>query len=164
MRSQNSAQWCRTQRCVLISCALVALLAAGACSRSDTDVQTELQQQLAADSATAGVTATVTEGVAHLSGVTDSKAQQDRAMDITRAVKGVKEVRSTMRLNDAALTAAVRSAIAADETIRAVPLTIEVHDGEVRLFSDKTNSDQRAKLTQIASAVYGVTHVEDNMK
>jgi osmotically-inducible protein OsmY len=62
------------------------------------------------------------------------------------------------------LTQAVKKAIAADETISAVPLRIEVRDGEVRLFSDQTNADQRARLAQVAGSVYGVTHVEDNMK
>jgi osmotically-inducible protein OsmY len=139
-------------------------IAATACSRSDADVQADLQKQLAADTATANVTATVKEGVAQLSGVTQTKAQQDRAMDIARAVKGVKQVESAMRMDDAVLMEEVKKAIAADESVSAIPLRIEAHDGEVKLFSDKTNSDQRTRLVQVASGVYGVTHVEDNMK
>jgi hyperosmotically inducible protein len=139
-------------------------LAAAACSRSDADVQTDLQRQLSADTATAGITATVTEGVARLSGVTKAKAQQDRALDIARSVKGVKEVQSSLRMDDATLADEVKKTIAADASVSAIPLTVEVRDGEVKLFSDKTNSDQRAKLVQLAGTVYGVTHVEDDMK
>ena len=150
-------------RRVLVPALLLGLLMA-ACARSDAAVQTDLQQHLAADPATAGITATVTEGVAKLSGVTQTQAQQDRAMAIGRAVKGVAAIESAMRIDDAVLTQAVKKAIAADETISAVPLRIEVRDGEVRLFSDQTNADQRARLAQVAGSVYGVTHVEDNMK
>jgi osmotically-inducible protein OsmY len=147
----------------LVVALLFAVLVA-ACARSDASVQADLQQQLAADPTTAGITATVTEGVAKLSGVTQTQAQQDRALAIGRAVKGVVAIESTMRIDDAALTEAVKKAIATDDTISAVPLRIEVRDGEVRLFSDQTNADQRARLTQVAGNVYGVTHVEDNMK
>ena len=34
----------------------------------------------------------------------------------------------------------------------------------VRLMSDKTNSQERARAVQIASAVEGVTQVEDRMR
>lgn len=144
--------------------ALTLCMAAAACSRSDSDVQADLQKQLAADTATATLTATVTDGVARLSGVTTTKAQQDRALDIARSVKGVKEVQAAMRVDDTALADDVKKAIAADASVGGIPLQVEVHEGEVKLFSDRTNSDQRAKLVQIAGTVYGVTHVEDNMK
>jgi osmotically-inducible protein OsmY len=163
MRSQNPSSTSRSPRLALVL-ALLFAIAATACARADADVQADLQQQLSADSATASITATVADGIARLSGVTQTQAQQDRALAIARSVKGVKEVDSAMRMDDAALTEAVQKAIAADQTVSAVPLRIEVRDGEVRLFSDKTNADQRTKLAQIAGAVYGVTHVEDNMK
>lgn len=144
--------------------ALTLGITATACSRSDSDVQADLQKQLTADTVTSGITATVTEGVARLSGVTKTKAQQDRALDIARSVKGVKEVQSALRMDDATLADEVKKTIASDAAVSAIPLQIEVHDGEVKLFSDKTNSDQRARLVQLAGTVYGVTHVEDNMK
>jgi osmotically-inducible protein OsmY len=69
-----------------------------------------------------------------------------------------------MHLNDAALTQAVKTAVAANPSVNAVPLRIEVHEGEVRLFSDQTNADQRATLVAIARGVDGVSQVEDDMK
>jgi osmotically-inducible protein OsmY len=163
MRPQNLSHP-RAIRFAALIVAFVLSVATGACSRPDADVQADLQRQLAADTATAGITATVTEGVARLSGVTQTKAQQDRAMDISRSVKGVKEVESAMRMDDASLAEAVKTAVAADESVRGIPLRVEATNGEVRLFSDSTNADQRARLLQVAGAVYGVTHVEDNMK
>jgi len=148
--------------------AVVALLGAMAvgCGRSDEAVQSSLQQRLAADPATssAHVTVTVVEGVAHLKGETETLAQQEHAVDIARAVKGVKQVQSEMRLNDNALTEEVKKAIAADASVSQVPLRIEVKNAEVRLFSDKTNSDERTRLKELAGGVPGVVHVEDNMK
>ena len=154
----------RSSRPSALVLALLLAVSTLACARSDEAVQADLQQQLAADPATAGITATVTEGVAKLSGVTQTQAQQDRAMAIGRAIKGVAAIESAMRIDDAALAEAVKNAIATDETVNAVPLKIEVRDGEVRLFSEQTNADQRARLAQVVSSVYGVTHVEDNMK
>ena len=99
-------------RLPILLLALTLGITAAGCSRSDSDVQADLQKQLAADTATSGITATVTEGVARLSGVTKTKAQQDRALDIARSVKGVKEVQSTLRMDDATLADEVKKTIA----------------------------------------------------
>src|SRR3954470_16199272 len=148
--------------------ALVALLGTWmtGCGQSDSAVQSYLQERLAADPATssAHLTVTVAEGVAHLKGETETLAQQEHAVDIARAVKGVKQVQSEMRLNDAAMTEEVKKAIAADASVSQVPLRIEVKNAEVKLFSDKTNSNERARLKELAGSVPGVVHVEDDMK
>jgi osmotically-inducible protein OsmY len=145
--------------------ALVAVLTAG-CGRSDTTVQSDLQQQLAADPATSGahLTVTVNDGVAEIKGETDTMVQQQRALDVARAVKGVKQVQSEMRLSDARLTDEVKKVIAADASVSDIPLRLEVRDAEVKLYSDKTNGDQRTRLKQLAAGVPGVAGVEDNMK
>ncbi len=145
--------------------AVFAALTAG-CGRSDTTVQLDVRQQLAADPAlsSAHLTVTVKEGVAQIQGETDTMAQQQRALDVARAVKGVTQVQSDMRLNDAALTQEVKKAVAADASVSDIPLRIEVKDATVKLYSDKTNGDQRTRLKQLASGVPGVTGVEDNMK
>jgi hyperosmotically inducible protein len=144
--------------------AMLVSLTVAACSRADADVQADVQKELAADAMTASLTATVTDGVATISGVTQTKAQQDRAVAIAQAIKGVKTVESQMQMDDAALTEEVKKAIASTESLRDIPLRLEVKNGEVKLFSDKTNANQRAELVQVARGVFGVNHVEDNMK
>jgi osmotically-inducible protein OsmY len=148
--------------------AATVLASAGtlACSRSDATVQSNLQQQLAADPGTARahLTVTVNEGVATIKGETESVAQQQRVVDIASAVKGLLGVQSEMRLTDAALTDEVKKAIAADALVKEVPLRIEVQNAEVKLYSDRTNGDQRARLKELAEGVPGVVHVEDKMK
>ena len=136
------------------------------CSRSDAAVQEELQKQLAADSQIAGahLTVTVNQGVTLIKGETQTTAQQQRAVDIARAVKGVTQIQTEIRLSDAGLTEEVKKAVAADASVNQVPLRIEVKDAQVKLYSDQTNADQRAKLRDIAGGVPGVAGVEDNMK
>jgi len=137
-----------------------------ACGRSDDAVQSYVQQRIAADPATASarLTVTVRNGVAHIKGETDTVAQQQHAVDIASAVKGVKQVQSEMRLSDAAMTDAVKQAIAADPAVSQVPVRVEVSNAEVTLSSDKTNDDERGKLKAAAASVPGVVHVVDNMK
>ena len=144
---------------------LVAALTAG-CGRSDATVQSDVERQLAADAATAGahLTVTVNDGVAQIKGETDTMTQQQRALDVARAVKGVKQVQSEMRLSDAMLTQEVKKVIAADASVSDIPLRIEVKNAEVKLYSDKTNGDQRTRLKELAAGVPGVVHVEDDMK
>jgi osmotically-inducible protein OsmY len=150
---------------LFVAAACLALLTS-ACSRSDESVQASVQEQLAADPATkdAQLTVAVKEGVAHISGETATMAQQARAMDIARSVKGVQLVESGMWVTDATLVRDVQQAVAADPEVSQIPLKIEANHGEVRLFSDQTNADQRAKLVSVARGVDGVTHVEDHMK
>ena len=137
-----------------------------ACGRSDSTLQGDLQKQLAADPATssAHLTITVTDGTAHISGSTDSTTQQQRVLDVARAVKGVKQVQSDMRLSDTALLDEVKKAIASDSSLSQIPLRVEVQNAEVKLYSDKTNEDERTHLKQLAGGIPGVAHVEDNMK
>src|SRR4051812_50216261 len=73
--------------------ALLGVLTA-ACGRSDDAVQSYVQQRIAADPATASarVTVSVRNGVVHIKGETDTVAQQQHAVDIASAVKGVKQV------------------------------------------------------------------------
>jgi osmotically-inducible protein OsmY len=145
---------------------LLATVSAAGCSRSDATLQEELQKELAEDPRMAGsrVTVTVNQGQALIKGETQSAAQQQRAVDIARAVKGLTQVQTEMRLSDAGLTQELEKAIAADQSVNQVPLRVEVKDAEVKLYSDQTNADQRARLREIAGGIPGVTRVEDNMK
>jgi len=143
---------------------LLVMLIAIATGRTDTAVQARLMKQLAVDPETARLTATVVKGIARISGEIGNKMQQDRAIEIARAVRGVKAIESGMHISDPALAEAVKKAIAADPAVATVPLRLEVHEGQVKLFSDQTNADQRARLAQVTRAVFGVTGFEDNMK
>ena len=96
--------------------------------------------------------------------MTNTPEEQQRALDVTRSVRGVRLVVNDILLNETALADEVRRALAADPLLAAVPMEIEAQDGVVRLMSDATNREQRERAVQIASAVAGVKEVEDRMK
>jgi osmotically-inducible protein OsmY len=154
-----------TQRCGLII-SLGLLLATAACARSDADVKSDVQAQLAVDPDTANddLAVTVTDGVATISGDTRNRKDQERAVIIARAVKGVKDVKSQMKLGAEGIIQAVRDAIAADPMVARIPLTISMRgDGILWLTSGDTNKDERTRLVAIARGVEGVKEVVDDM-
>jgi len=58
----------------------------------------------------------------------------------------------------------VKQALAADEIVAKIPIEVDAKEGFVRLWSDQTTAEERAKIVQIASGVPGVEHVEDRMR
>jgi osmotically-inducible protein OsmY len=101
--------------------------------------------------------------VVYLSGRTTTQEQQQRALAAARG-RGIKLVVNHMSLTNTALIAKVKQALAADEQVGKIPIEVDVEGTIVRLMSDQTNSDQRDRIVRIASAVEGVSQVEDRMK
>ncbi|HEY6613746.1 MAG TPA: BON domain-containing protein [Vicinamibacterales bacterium] len=147
---------------------MVACLAAilcFACVRSESDIRRDVRERLDADQAIAklDLSIEVKNRVVYLSGRTLTQEQQQRALSAARG-RGIKLVVNHMSLTNSALIDKVKQALVADETIGKIPIAVDAEGTIVRLMSDKTNSDERARAVQIASAVEGVTQVEDRMK
>jgi osmotically-inducible protein OsmY len=150
-----------------VQCATVfALLAAAGCGRADSDVQASVKNELARDPRTAplALVVVVENGVATIGGETLTIGQQERALELARAVDGVKEVRNEMAIEGAVLIEAVKKALAEDAALAAVPIKVDFKDGKVRLISDQTDRAQRERAVAIARAVEGVEELEDRMK
>jgi osmotically-inducible protein OsmY len=137
-----------------------------ACVPSEDDIKQNVRAQLASDPTTAslGLSVSVENRVVYVSGRTNTKAEQEKALELARAVDYVKLAVNDMWLNNAALANKVRVAITADPTVGKIPLDIDANGSTVRLMSDQTNADERARLVAIASAVEGVKEVEDRMR
>lgn len=137
-----------------------------ACARSDADLEKAVAGRLAADPATSTlhIAVGVTRHIVFLSGMTNTPEEQQRALDVTRSVRGVGLVVNEILLNETELADEVKRALAADPLLAAVPMEVEAQDGVVRLMSEATNREQRERAVQIASAVAGVKDVEDRMK
>ena len=147
---------------------MVACLAAilcFACVRSESDIRRDVRERLDADQAIAklDLSIEVKNRVVYLSGRTLTQEQQQRAIAAARG-RGIKLVVNHMSLTNSALIDKVKQALAADEKVGKIPIDVDAEGTIVRLMSDKTNSDERARAVQIASAVEGVTQVEDRMK
>jgi osmotically-inducible protein OsmY len=152
---------------VIRVCALMlVVMLAAACGRSDATIASDASAQFQADDLTKGfsITPQVQKGMVTLTGQTQTHAQHDRAAEIARGVKGVKDVLNQITVADDALAEAVKQAIAREPALAAIPLDVEVIDETVWLKSAATDAEQRKQLVAIARAVPGVEGVEDLMK
>lgn len=153
-------------RAALGSGLLAISLLITACGRTDPALLSAVSAQLSADPAIAALRldVSVSRGVVVLQGDTSSKAEQDRAVEIARAVRGVRDVVNEMRISDEAIANNVKKALASDQMLAGVPIEVDSTDGHVRLHSSETVREQRERAVQLASAVEGVTAVEDRMR
>ncbi|MEO6813057.1 MAG: BON domain-containing protein [Ginsengibacter sp.] len=123
------------------------------CKPKDADVQTKITQQFAAKPDCAGASATVTDGVATLTGEVKDDACKNLAESTAKDVKGVKSVVNNLTTtpppavvtapavsSDNALTQGVT-----DATKDFPDVTATVNNGEVTL----TGSIKRADLTKL---------------
>jgi hyperosmotically inducible protein len=141
-------------------------LVAVACGQTDPAIQIAIDAQLAVDSVTAplSVDISVNRGVARLVGEVSSRDQERRAVDLARSVRGVKAVIDEMYFSDAAIVAAVKTALAADPLVGKIPIVVQASAGIVSLTSNQTGKDDRTRALDVASKVDGVKHVEDLMR
>jgi osmotically-inducible protein OsmY len=102
--------------------------------------------------------------VVYLSGKTVTLEEQQRALTVARGADGVKVVVNDMWLNNLSLVDKVRQALAADDKVGKIPIDVDANGTTVRLMSDQTNSEERARAVEIATAVEGVSQVEDRMR
>ena len=92
----------------LLALALVLAVVAGACGKKDADIQKAVQDKLTADGV-AGVTATVKDGVATLSGEVKDITVKSKAETSAKSVDGVKSV-DTSKITLAPVPVATASA------------------------------------------------------
>jgi osmotically-inducible protein OsmY len=149
---------------VLLLCVIAGLSLA--CVPSEDEIRTEVRARLAANPTTAplGLSVSAQNRVVYLSGKTTSKEEQQQAVELARAVKGVKLVVNDMFVNNAELVDKVKAALAADATIGKIPIEVDAKGGFVRLMSDQTTRDERTRIVEITSKVEGVEQVEDRMR
>jgi osmotically-inducible protein OsmY len=82
---------------VFIVLALALAVVSAACGKKDTDIQKAVQDKLTADGVT-GVTATVKDGVATLSGEVKDVTVKSKAETAAKSVDGVKSVTNNISL------------------------------------------------------------------
>lgn len=137
-----------------------------ACRPADPALQIAVDERLSRDQETAplSIDISVTRGVIHLAGEVTSRDQQRRTVELARSVEGVKDVVDEMHLSDATIVAAVKRALSDDPLVGKIPIEVTSSRGTVRLVSDQTDKDQRARAREISAKVDGVKQVEDLMR
>ena len=135
------------------------------CVLSESRIREDVRERLDSDQTIAklDLSIEVKNRVVYLSGRTMTEEQQQRAVAAARG-RGIKLVVNNMTLINSTLVAKVKRALAADEQIGRIPIEVDAEGTIVRLMSNQTNSDERERAVRIASAVEGVTQVEDRMR
>jgi osmotically-inducible protein OsmY len=155
-------------RKVLVSSFVVLIFGAllTACAHTDPSIQVAVDSQLTVDATTAplNIDVSVSRGVVHLSGEVTSREQSKRAVELTRSVRGVKDVVDEMHLSDAVIAATVKRMLAEDPLVGKIPIDVVSTNGHTVLSSAQTSKEDRTRAIEIATKVDGVTHVEDGMR
>jgi hyperosmotically inducible periplasmic protein len=175
------------KRVLILGLALV-LTVVGGCAASgqsrstgefvdDTSIAARTKSALLADSDTEGlkIDVEVDRNRVQLNGFVDSQAQVDRAGEIAKGISGVASVENNLRVSDGgsraageyvddkALQARVKAALADDPTVRSLRVDVEVNRGQVSLGGFVDSAEQRDAAVAAAGKVSGVTKVVNNL-
>jgi osmotically-inducible protein OsmY len=148
--------------------AIAVALLLGACGKKDADIQKAVQDKLAADNVT-GVTVSVKDGVATLSGEVADQTVKSKADTSAKGVEGVKSVTNNITLrplpqatpaaNDQALTGKI------DENLKkagCTGATVSVVGGKVTV----TGTVPSAKYAECIQVIQqsGITGIDNQLK
>jgi hyperosmotically inducible protein len=139
----------------------------------DTAITTKVKTALLADDYVKGLDIKVEtrKGVVQLSGYVDSQEQINKAIAITKGIKGVKHVDNKMmvkggeasvgeKIDDSIISTKVKAALAADDSIKnSTDIAVETHEGKVQLSGYANDKAQLNRAVQIARDVEGVKNV-----
>ncbi len=114
------------------------------------------------------------KGEVQLSGFALNQSQIDRAIELTRAVKGVKDVQNKLSLkgaptsvgvgvDDGIVTARVKAAFMNDPDIKSIDVAVVTRKGEVQLSGFVNDQKQIDRAVVVARGVENVTSVTNEM-
>ena len=114
------------------------------------------------------------KGEVQLSGFVDEQAHIDRAVEIARAVPGVKSVDNKVSLknadrtvgnkvDDGIVTARIKAAFVADATVKSLDIAVATRKGEVQLSGFVDNQGQIDHAIEVARGIEGVRSVSNQM-
>jgi hyperosmotically inducible periplasmic protein len=172
----------RTRNGWLVSIAVgLMALTVVACSQSDPGVTTAVKMKLAADDTVKAykINVDTKEGVVTLAGVVDSPAAKERAVEITKATKGVNSVVDQLTIEvptaatsgveiidvaaDGAITTAVKTKFLADPTISGLKIDVDTKGNVVTLTGVVPTAAEKNRALESARKTDGVKSVVDNL-
>ncbi len=116
----------------------------------------------------------VFKGVVQLNGFVDTAASKERAGDVAKGIKGVTSVRNNLTVkadprsasgvvDDSAITAKVKAALAGDPRTRAHQVNVETRDGVVQLSGFVDSSEAKSTAEELARSVSQVKSVDNEL-
>jgi hyperosmotically inducible protein len=114
------------------------------------------------------------KGTVQLDGFVDSAASKERAAEIARKTKGVTAVHNNLAvrtdgtsakeyIDDTAITAKVKAALAGDPRTKATQIDVETREGVVQLAGFVDNSDAKSTAEELARSVSSVKSVDNQI-
>jgi len=113
------------------------------------------------------------KGVVQLSGFVSSQAGINKAVEVTRNVKGVKSVTNSMRLkqeetggyfDDATITTKVKAAILKEGSLKSSEINVETSKGVVQLSGFVNSQADIDKAVEVTRNIKGVKSVVNSMR
>ena len=120
----------------------------------------------------------VKDGIVSLRGEASSQAQRELTTEYAKDVEGVKEVKNEMtiaktpaksdktigeKIDDASITAQVKSALMSHRSTSALKTKVETTDGVVTLSGIAKNAAEKSLVTKLVTDINGVKSVVNNM-
>jgi hyperosmotically inducible protein len=114
------------------------------------------------------------KGTVQLNGFVDSSASKERATEVARNTKGVTAVRNNLTVktdartggdtvDDSAITAKVKAALAGDSRVRAHQVNVETREGVVQLSGFVDSSEAKSTAEELARSVENVKSVDNEI-
>jgi hyperosmotically inducible periplasmic protein len=115
------------------------------------------------------------KGTVQLNGFVDTAASKERAGEVARGTKGVTKVQNNLTVNsngsrsagemvdDSAITAKVKAALAGDSRTKAHQVNVETRDGVVQLSGFVDNSEAKSTAEELARSVDNVKSVDNEL-
>jgi osmotically-inducible protein OsmY len=125
-----------------------------------------------------GTTVYTKDGVVTLQGVASSQAQKELTAEYAKDIDNVKSVNNEMtiaatpatagetlgdKIDDASITAQVKSSLLSHRSTSALHTTVSTTDGIVTLSGIAKNDAEKSLVTKLATDINGVTSVVNNM-
>ena len=114
------------------------------------------------------------KGTVQLNGFVDTPASKERASEVAKSTKGVTAVRNNLTVktterggsqmvDDTAITAKVKTALAGDPRTKAHQVNVETREGVVQLSGFVDNSEAKSTAEELARAVDNVKSVDNEI-
>ena len=123
-------------------------------------------------------TVEVKDGIVTLKGEASSLAQKELTAEYAKDIDGVKEVKNEMtvaatpvvaertageKVDDASITAQVKTALGNHHSTSSVKTKVETRNGEVKLTGIAKNAAEKTLVTKLVSDIHGVVSVTNEM-
>jgi hyperosmotically inducible periplasmic protein len=126
----------------------------------------------------AKTTVEVKDGIVTLKGEASNAAQKELTTEYAKDIEGVKEVKNEMtvaatpgkeertegeKVDDASITAQVKTALRTHRSTSAMKTKVETRDGAVTLTGIAKNAAEKSLVTKLVTDIQGVTSVKNEM-